>query len=246
MPIDICIIATILIFAILGFRNGFVYTLFFVLGWFIAIVVAFFTRSQVRAFLTDSTPVYDWYHGHVFDVCLKFVTQYTDKLSGSLPGVFGEAVTTMGDKLAQDAADQIASASFGVFCFVATVLAVKFILFLITLLLSRKYHGGVVGALDAAGGALIGIVQGFIVVFVALIVLLPASLAINADLFKAAADALDSSFLAETLFLHNPLIGLIDGFAPGLFDPAYWIEKADITIPDGLILPEDLPGIPQA
>jgi uncharacterized membrane protein required for colicin V production len=240
MSIDIFIIVTLVVFAILGFKNGFVYSLFFVLGWFIAIVVAFFTRDKVKDFLMDGTPVYDWYHGHVYDICLKFVSQYTDKASGNLPGIFGDAIASAGEKVASEAAEQIASASFGVFSFVATVLVVKFILFLITLLLSRKYHGGVVGALDATFGVLIGVVQGLIVVFIVLIAILPVSLAVSADLFKTAAQALDDSFIAETLFLHNPLVGLIDGFVPGIFDTDYWADKARLELPDNIDIPENI------
>jgi len=234
MPIDIFILVTIVLFTILGFKNGFVYTLFFVLGWLIAIVIAFFTRHKVQDFLMDSTPVYDWYHDHVYGMCLNFVTQYTEKLSGDLPGMLGQAVTSMGDKIAQDAASQIATASFGVFSFIGTVIVIKLILSIITFALSKKYHRGFVGSVDAIFGAILGIAQGFIIVFIALILILPISLAVNPDLFDLAAKTLKESFIAETLFLNNPLIELVDGFAPGLFDPAEWIKKADIKLPENV------------
>jgi uncharacterized membrane protein required for colicin V production len=243
MQLDIFILITIAVFTILGFKNGFVYTIFFVLGWLIAIVIAFFTRHKVQDFLMDSTPVYDWYHDHVYDICLNFVTQYTDKLSGDLPGIFGQAVTSMGGKIAQEAADQITSASFGVFSFIGTVLVIKLILSIITFALSRRYRGGFVGAADAIFGALLGIAQGFIIVFIILILILPVSLAINPDLFEAVARMLDVSFLAETLFLNNPLIALIDGFAPELFDPGEWLKKADIELPENM---PDIPGLEES
>jgi uncharacterized membrane protein required for colicin V production len=234
MQLDIFILITIALFTILGFKNGFVYTLFFFLGWLVAIVIAFLTRHKVQDFLTESTPVYDWYHEHVYDVCLNFVTQYTDKLSGDLPGVFGQAVTSMGDKIAQDAADQIAAASFGVFSFIGAVLVIKLLLSIITFALSRRYRGGFIGAVDALFGALLGIVQGFIVVFIVLILILPVSLAISPDLFALASKTLDGSFIAETLFLHNPLIALVDGFVPGLFDPGEWLKKEDFNLPENV------------
>jgi uncharacterized membrane protein required for colicin V production len=253
MQIDIAILVILAIFIILGFKNGFVHNVFFTLGWLIAFIVAFFTRDQVRGFLTDHTPVYDWYHGHIYDICLKLVSGYTDKFTdaasgpgglgapgvettggalgsaveaiGGISGALGDAVGSIGSKIAQETAAQITSATFGVFTFIGTVLIVKFLLFLITLVLSRKYHGGFIGALDAVGGLLLGVAQGFVVVFIALILVLPVSLAISPDLFESASRALDTSFIAKTLFLNNPLIPLIDGFAPGLFDPAAWIDK---------------------
>jgi uncharacterized membrane protein required for colicin V production len=225
MQLDIIILIIIAIFTILGFKNGFVYTLFFVLGWFVAIVVAFFARGQVQGFLTERTPAYDWYYGHVYDICMNFVGGYTGPLSGSLPGEFGGAVESIGERAAQDAASQITSASFGVLCFIGTVLAVKLVLFLITLALSRRYRDGFVGAVDALFGIFLGIAQGLIIVFILLILILPVSLAISPGLFGQVRETMGSSFIAETLFMNNPLISLVDGFVPGLFDPGEWMEK---------------------
>jgi uncharacterized membrane protein required for colicin V production len=250
MQLDIAILIVIAIFTILGFKNGFVRTIFFTCGWFIAIIVAFIMRDRVRGFLTDNTPVYDWYYGRIYDICSKFFTGYTDKLTGGLPAdpgalsggaldgaadslsagalngavdAVGGAVGAIGDKLTTEAAEHIASASFGVLCFIGTVLVVKLLMFLITLALSRRYRGGFVGALDAFAGIFIGLLQGFIVVFVILILILPVTLALNPVLFEAVTGALNTSFFAKTLFTVNPLISLVDGFAPGLFDPAEWL-----------------------
>jgi uncharacterized membrane protein required for colicin V production len=269
MQLDLAILIILAIFIILGFKNGFAYTVFFTLGWIISIAVAFFTRIQVRTFLTEHTPVYDWYHGYVYDLCMKFVSGHTDKLAenlsatsgggidalsggaleliggdggalsggalngalesigGALGGTFGGALASAGEKIAQEAAEQITSASFGVFSFVATVLVVKLLLFLVTLGLSRKYHSGFIGALDAMGGLVIGLAQGFIVVFVMLILLMPVTLAISPNLFASVSGALDASFIAKTLFQANPLVPFVDGFAPGLFDPNEWLGKLE-------------------
>jgi uncharacterized membrane protein required for colicin V production len=284
MPLDLAILIILAIFLILGFKNGFAHTVFFALGWIISFAVAFFTRVQVRTFLTDNTPVYEWYRKHVYELCMKFISGYTDKFADGLPGAdgldiagisdigaatggapdslgaatsgaldslgagidavsggalngalesiggalggtLGDALASAGEKLAQEAAEQIVSASFGVFSFIATVLVVKLFLFLITLALSRKYHGGFVGALDATGGLFIGLAQGFIVVFIMLILIMPVTLAISPELFTSVAHALDTSFIAKTLFTSNPLVPFVDGFAPGLFDPNEWLEK---------------------
>jgi hypothetical protein len=104
---------------------------------------------------------------------------------------------------------------------------VKFLLYLITLGLSRRHRGGFVGALDATGGIFIGLAQGFIIVFILLILILPVTLAISPSLFASVARALDTSFIAKTLFTTNPLVPFVDGFAPGLFDPDDWLKKLE-------------------
>jgi hypothetical protein len=246
MHLDIAIIIIISIFLILGFKNGFVYNLFFAFGWLISIIVAFFTRDYVQGFLKDKTPIYDWYHGIVYKVCLKLAPEYAGDAGagaevtsqsgiaggalgaagdalGAAGAAIGTAVQSAGEKIVQATADHVASVSFGVFCFIGTALLVKLLMFLITLALSRRYRGGFVGALDAVGGALLGIAQGFIVVFVILLVILPVSLVISQGAFDAISQSLNTSFFAKTLFLANPLVVVIDGFAPGIFNPADWL-----------------------
>jgi uncharacterized membrane protein required for colicin V production len=248
MPIDIAIIIIMSIFLILGFKIGFVYNLFFAFGWLISVIVAFFTRGYVQGFLQDKTPVYDWYHGLVYKICLKLAPGYEgaadaditsragitegsseaggnalSDVLGAAGHAMGSAVQAVGEGIAKATADSIASTSFGVFCFIGTVLLVKLLLFLITLALSSRYRGGFVGALDSIGGALLGIVQGFIVVFVILFVILPVSLALNQGIYDAVAQALNTSFFAKTLFLANPIITIVNGFSPGLFNPSEWL-----------------------
>ncbi|MDR2162893.1 MAG: CvpA family protein [Clostridiales Family XIII bacterium] len=262
MQLDIAILIILAIFVILGFKNGFVHTFFFVFGWFIAFVVAFFTRGPVRDFMAERTPLYDWYHGHVYNMCMKVVSGYTDKLTGGatgqegaliesgeldatgltdgaldgamegLGGIYGSlegAIGSIGNNIVQTTAEQVTSTTFGILCFIGTVLVVKFVIFLITLSFSRKHHGGVVGALDATCGLFLGALQGFIVVFVLLILVLPVSFAISPDLFASTSRAFDTSFIAKTLLLHNPLLPLMDGIAPGLFDPAEWAGKLNLA-----------------
>jgi uncharacterized membrane protein required for colicin V production len=297
MQLDIALLIILAVFAILGFKNGFVHTLFYTFGWLIALVVAFFLRDKVKEFLTDSTDMYKHYHERVYDICLNFTSGYTDTLTGGNTGDFsgiaagdltgsaldaagdltggaldaagnltggaldaagnltggalgaagdvtrsalgdpdgsainsvletvGGAAGAFGEKMTLAAADQLASASFVVLCFIGTVIVVKFILLLLTLAFSRKHRRGFVGALDATGGAFLGIFQGFIVVFVIMLLILPVSLAINPWLFEKISGMLDSSFFAKTWFTTNPLIPLIEKVAPGLFDPYEWISQ---------------------
>jgi uncharacterized membrane protein required for colicin V production len=267
MQLDIALLIILAIFAILGFKNGFIHTLFSTFGWFIALVVAFFLRDKVRAYFIGNTEVYERYHERVYDICQSFTSGYTDTLAGgaigdlsggalgapgdltggaldaagdltggALSGTDGDAINSvletvggaagaLGEKLTLAAADQLASASFSVLCFIGTVLVIKFILFLLTLAFSRKHRIGFVGALDATGGAFLGILQGFIVVFVILLLIMPVSLAINPWLFEKISGMLDTSFFAKTWFTTNPLIPLIEKVAPGLFDPYEWLNK---------------------
>jgi hypothetical protein len=95
---------------------------------------------------------------------------------------------------------------------------------------SHRYHNGIVGTIDAVGGIFVGIAQGLICVFILLILLPLVLFAISPDIFISAIGILDDSFLAEALYLNNPLASLIDNFVPGLFDPGEWLGKAKSVI----------------
>jgi uncharacterized membrane protein required for colicin V production len=242
MQLDIILLIIIAIFVIFGFKNGFVYTLFRVLGWLVAIAVAYFTRDQVREFLMDHTPVYDWYHGHIYNILSQFVGRYTGGVSSNLPNALGGALDSFGGKVAEEAANSIASSSFAVLSFIAAVLVVKLILFLFTLLFSRKYHGGFIGGIDALGGIFVGFIQGVFIVFIILLLITPVSFAIGPGAFDAVSKTLDHSFFSNTLYQNNPLSTLSEGFIPGDINPNELMDKwkdqtnTEIEIPD----PKDL------
>jgi uncharacterized membrane protein required for colicin V production len=235
MQIDITILIVIVLFAILGFKNGLLYTLSQTFGWICAFVAAFFLYKKLAEFFITQTHFYDDFYTRIFEVCNKFIASLTGGVAGSVPGQYGETLDEMGDKIASDAADKIAVDAFNVIVFLIIVVTVKIILYILMKLLSKRYRNGFVGGFDAAFGLLVGLFQGVVVVFVLLLLVMPIAFLISPGVYAAMQIMMDKSLIAEMLYLNNPLLILIDGYMPGVLSPEKWIPSRsdfDFTMKD--------------
>jgi uncharacterized membrane protein required for colicin V production len=239
MQIDIAIIIIILIFAFLGFKNGLVRTLFHTFGWIIAIVTSFLLRKQVETFLMDHTQIYDRYLAYVEGIFRSFSDKHAGNLADSIPGVVGDALESVGDKLVDEAAASFVDTTFTIFTFIGFALLIKFVFFIITLLLSKRHHGGFVGGLDGIAGLLMGMVQGLVIVLILLALLLPVSLALNPEYYNAINSMLDRAVFADILCNNNPLFHFMKDYLPDNLIPSEWLnEKSgsfDALNPDSLV-----------
>jgi len=229
MIFDLFILLIVFLFGFLGLRNGLAYSVFRFLGWIIAIVVAVFLQSTVVNLLKEYTMFYEDYSTHITDVCHGFVDRYTGGIPGSVPGAFGESLEGITDEIIETAADNIALASFTVIVFIGIVFLVKFILFLLTMLLSKKYHDGFVGGIDGILGCMLGVAQGIVIVFVLLTLLMPLSFAISPNFYDAVNLRMQNSLFTELLYVHNPFLNFVNGFIPDEFLPSNWadVEKTE-------------------
>jgi uncharacterized membrane protein required for colicin V production len=228
MQIDIAILILILLFTILGFKNGLMYTLSQTLGWVIALVAAFFLYTKLAGFFITQTNFYDKYYERIGLICQEFVRKLTGGVVGSVPGKFGEALDTAGDKIAAESAYTIATSTFNVLVFLLIVIVVKLLLFILMRVLSKRRRNGFVGGFDAAFGLLVGMVQGIVIVFVLLLLVMPVAFLISPGVYATMQNMMDKSFFAEMLYLNNPLLMLIEGYMPGVLLPDKWLpEKSD-------------------
>lgn len=222
MILDLILILIIGIFGFLGLKNGFVYSIFRFMGWIVAVVAAIFLQSLLVNAIKEYTTFYTSYHTHVEEVCHGFVDRYTGGIPGSVPGALGESLDEITDDIIMSAADKIADASFNVIIFISLVLLIKFIMFLITILFSKKYHEGFVGGLDGIFGCILGIAQGAVIVLILLTLLMPMSFIISPDFYEWINDTMSRSLLTEYIYVNNPFLGFVDGFVPTEFLPSNW------------------------
>jgi hypothetical protein len=227
MQIDVAIIIILLVFAFLGFKNGLTYTLFHTFGWIIAVVASFFLREKVTSLLMDHTTIYDRYYAHTEKICRAFAETHTGDLLDNLPGVVGGALEKLGDGILTELVGKIVDITFGIFVFVGLALLIKLVLFVIMLLVSRRHHEGFVGGLDGLAGMLIGLVQGVIIVFVLLALLMPVAFALDPEYCGAVIHMLDRAVFSDILYYHNPLLGIVNGYLPDNLLPSEWLEAAN-------------------
>lgn len=214
MEIDIAIIIIVGLFAFLGLRNGFFYTLFRALGWLIAIVGALLLGRVARGFLKDHTLVYDAIFEKVKAVCLNFTDQYVSSRIPAGAGAIGDNIRNLAEQAAISTAETIADVILAMITFIVLVVLIKLVLFLVTRLFSKKHHKGFIGGIDGIAGMALGAIQGILVVLVLLTVLIPASFAFGPESYMKVNSTLERSFFAYNVYHANPIPKFIGTVTP--------------------------------
>jgi len=226
MFFDVLILIIIVVLAVFGFRNGFLISLTRILGWVGALVVAFLYRDKVNAWVLENTDFYAKTQTRVEDVCKAFVENYTgdgDPSGGA--GGFSAILNRVGEELALKAAEQITAHLWTVIIFVGIVFGIKLVLFVLTLLLSKRFHGGMIGGIDGVAGLLFGLFQAVVCIIVVFALILPISYTFNAKTYHDIKDSMDNSVVAKLIYENNPLLDFIDGFLPTGLTPEKWLDE---------------------
>ena len=225
MFFDVLILIIIVVCAVFGFRNGFLISLSRIGGWLGALIVAFFFRTDVSNWLLEHTEYYEKTQARVEEVCRAFVENYTsdgDPSGGA--GGFSATLNKIGESLATAAAEQITTHLWPVLVFVGIILGIKLILFVLTLLLSKKFHAGMIGGIDGVAGLLFGLFQAVVAILVVFALILPLSYTVSAKTHDDIQDSMDNSIVAKLIYDNNPILDFIDGFLPTGLTPEKWLD----------------------
>ena len=174
-------------------------------------IAAFLFASRLREFLTEKTELYQ-----------RIFTLYQNKLSlspdtsgdsaSSLPLILGRSFNTAAEDTSRLLADKLTGLTMTVLCFILILLAVKFVLFLLTLALSKRENKGFAGFVDGVLGLIAGMIKGIIFVFLFLALLLPAINLISPASTQLVLGSLESSSFARTLYDSNFIVLILNDF----------------------------------
>ena len=222
---DVLIVIIIVACAVFGFRNGFLISLSRIGGWLGALVVAFLYRTQVSDWLLENTDLYQKTQIRVEAVCKTFVENYTGDgdPSGGIGG-FSATLGKIGEALAGAAAEQITAHLWTVIVFVIIVFGIKIVLLALTLILSKKFHGGMIGGIDGVAGLLFGLFQAVVAILVVFALILPLSYTVSAKTHEDINASMDKSVVAKLIYDNNPILDFIDGFLPTGLTPEKWLD----------------------
>jgi hypothetical protein len=226
MFFDVLILIIIVACAVFGFRNGFLISLSRIGGWIGALIVAFLFRGRVNDWLLENTDYYDRVQERVENVCRAFVENYVgdgDPSGGA--GGFSATLERVGSELATAAAEQITIHLWPVIVFCGIVFGIKLVLFVATLLLSKKFHGGMIGGIDGVAGLLFGLFQAAVAILVVFALILPLSYTVSAKTHDDINDSMRNSIVAKLIYENNPLLDFIDGFLPTGLTPEKWLSE---------------------
>ena len=233
MILDLFVIFIILLFMFLGFKNGFVRTLFNSFGWILAIILAMMFSKQFKNFLLNFTTIYDRLEAKADKVISGVVDKYLNGGDYNLPSVVEEGIDKVNDKVTIAVVQNFTEAAFAIFAFILLLIILKLIFFIITILLSKRFHRGFVGGFDGIFGSFLGLAQGAIVILVILAVITPASLLINPTWYNWVSNSLEESVFTAAIYDNNPFKVMVDNFVPSEFMPSIGSSGTDSSpLPD--------------
>ena len=147
MIFDVIVAAIIILTMVSGFRRGFIYTFSHTLGWIGAMIAAFFLASPLRTLLSEKTGLDD----HIYTAFLNKFSFSSDALSSSsdtFPLIMGQ-ITETAENAAEALSERLTELTMLLLCFFLILIAVKIILFFLTIGLSKRRAKGFTGFLDS-------------------------------------------------------------------------------------------------
>lgn len=209
MVLDITIIVLLLLFAIHGFRKGFLFSVIHTFGWVLAIVGAFFITPFAKEYLLQYSPLQNWFFQSFknrFSDSSNAITSSYDSLPENISGKPGDIANTA----VNAAANTFTTISLTVLAFVALFLVIKILVWILLKFMDKKHRDGFSGAIDGIFGMLLGIVKGVIFVLLLMILLIPVINLSQPVLTSAITEQLQTSLFSKILYNKNIFIDLIN------------------------------------
>lgn len=203
--LDVIVLAILIIAMVSGFRRGFVYAFVHTLGWILAILAGFAGAGS----LTEQLALHTMLDENIYAKLSEKLTLSFDAATtsaDSLPLILGQAVDTATTAAAEALAQQLGDLIMAIAAFLLIVFVIKLLCFLLVRLLSRKKNKSFIGFFDGLLGLIAGAIKGVLVVFLFLMILLPAVNLMAPESTELVMTALDSSRMAGTLYDANFLV----------------------------------------
>lgn len=207
MIMDCITCAIVLLTAILCARKGFALTIMSILQWFVCIVVGLLFCTKVKSFICSNTSIDDSLKSFFSE---KFANSITNTSAfNAMPKLFDSWMKDASDYVASETASGVTSIILTIASFILIVIAIKLICWLITRLISKKHHDGVVGFVDGFFGFIFGAGLGIIYVLIIFAILVPVLGLLPSSVSGFITNSLDTSYFSGQLYDHNFLLELV-------------------------------------
>ena len=210
MVLDIITAALIVIPMAIGMARGVIYIAVRTLGWVGAMALSFFLNPLISRWL-DKGPVGEMVYGALekkFGSSVENVETATE----GLPQIIGGGINEAADNAADMMVQTIGGIIISVMSFIAMVLMIRIIMFIVMRLTSGKGKGKgipIVSRMNKLAGMLVGAVEGLLLAFIFLAALVPVMNMTSPETSESIVDALRYSYLAGTLYDGNLLMLMV-------------------------------------
>ena len=204
MGADIAVCVIVFVSAVCYAHIGFARTVISALQWVLCLVCGFLFSDDIKDFL------YKIGIGTRMEKSIaEAIAKKADESLVSIPGLFREWAGNTADYAAKETAQNITGFILMVLAFLAIILSIKLVLFLITHLLSKKYNDGPLAFIDSAGGMILGLILGVFYVLVILAVLVLVLHWLPQNTQDVIMDYLNRSYFTGIIYDNNPLLTLL-------------------------------------
>ncbi len=204
MGADIAVCVIVFVSAVCYAHIGFARTVISALQWVLCLVCGFLFSDDIKDFL------YKIGIGTRMEKSIaEAIAKKADESLVSIPGLFREWAGNTADYAAKETAQNITGFILMVLAFLAIILSIKLVLFLITHLLSKKYNDGPLAFIDSAGGMILGVILGVFYVLVILAVLVLVLHWLPQNTQDVIMDYLNRSYFTGIIYDNNPLLTLL-------------------------------------
>jgi uncharacterized membrane protein required for colicin V production len=195
------------LFALYGFKKGFIFTAIHSLGWILALAAAYFGLDLVSDFIKKHTTFYDW-----------LLSGFRERFSSGDIST-DSSITQLPDNvdldidikdLANSAVDAVArmftDLTYTLIIFVAIFVIIKLITWILLRAFSNDHKDGFTGFFDGLMGALCSMLKGAVFICLILAVFIPIADFFAPDLAQAFAHDLELSSFTKDIYENNPLL----------------------------------------
>ena len=209
MIIDITLFCILIVIMATSYRNGFISTFMHLMGWIVSLGCGLFFTPQVKAYLIEKDYFYSSIKENLLTKMPAGIPNGSLESQG-IPSLVGDFINNITDSVAENIAGGLTELIMIILSFLIVVIAVKFFLYIIIALFSKKNREGATGFIDGMLGLGFGFAKGMIVLYVLLAILIPVINLTSPDTSFAILTSLDSSLMAKDLYNNNPLLLLIN------------------------------------
>lgn len=209
MILDIIIMVILIVPMAIGLYRGFVYIFVHALGWIGSLVAAFFLTEPVAGILRNGF-FGEMIAGGVSDK-LYASGGIFDAESGAIPKIISGGLKFAEDSASDILAEMITTMIISVISFLLIVFVIRMILGVIVKPAARRQDRSFLTGADKLLGLIAGFIEGSLLVFVFLTLLIPVVNLSSGSAAAAIIDSLESSLIAGTLYDNNLLLVITGG-----------------------------------
>lgn len=208
--LDIIAGAILIVSAVRGARKGFARTMVNFISWFLCVALGFVFLSKITDYICNQTSLDDFINNAIISSIGESITE--SNAYQAIPNLFSSLVDdSMGDIIYATSAS-LTGIIIAIISFLAVVIVIKLICFIIIHLFSKKHHKGAIGFFDGLCGFIFGLTTGVIVLFIFFAMLVPVLGLAFPDFSAKVLDGINASYVAKYLYNDNALLMIIKDF----------------------------------